>query len=663
MRQAVQKTRIALTFLLAVSLAGCEPGTTFFGAGLPDRDSATRGSGRAGATTIGGRVGERQSIIRPGTGEFLNDGAVSEPLIKKEGERTSLNLIDVPVADAARAVLDEALNISYVIDPLVQGTVTIQTSMPVGSAQLLDIFQGALEFNGATLRRDGSNVSIVPLGSTAPQIALLGDNGVLGPRVVAVPLGNIGASEATRLLTPIVGQSVSITAVPNRSILLISGSRDEVNAAIEAINVFDVDVLKGKSVAIFRLRSADPESIVAELDQIFESFPGGALEGAVSFVPNRRLGAVVAIATKQRHINEARTWIGQLDATANQNRRRPTVYPIENRSAEDLAPIVAELVSSGAAAGDGPVSDGEVRVIADNARNAVVVWGNADEQQEISWLIASLDSTPVQVMLEATIAEVTLRDELEFGVQWFLENGNFAAELANNAAGTLTRPGAGLSLIFDAVNDQALISALASITNVDIVSSPSLMVLDNETATLQIGDEVPVATQTVTDPTDANPTTVISNISFRETGILLTVRPRVSKSGVVTLEIEQEVSSVSQTTTSGIDSPTISQRKISTRVQVDDQETIALGGLIQDNRSDTSSGVPGLKDLPIVGSAFRNKSDSRERTELLVLITPNVVRNGNEARQVSEEFRRRLAGPDGLVRGREVTSGLHRILR
>lgn len=661
MRQARRAFVIPMSMALLLSCTA--PGITFFGAGLPDNDATTRASTQSGPTAIGQSGRDRQNVIRPGTGNFLNEGAATEPLIEKNGELTTLNLINVPVADAARAVLDQALGLNYVIDPLVQGTVTIQTSMPVSSEQLLDIFQGALEFNGATLRRDGASVSIIPLGSATPQIAVLGDNGVLGPRVVAVPLNHVGAAEVTRLLTPIVGQSVSVTSVPNRSILLLSGTRDEVNAAIEAINVFDVDVLKGKSVAIFRLRSADPESIVSELDQIFESFPGGALEGAVTFVPNRRLGAVVAIATKQKYIEDARNWIGQLDATANQNRRRPTVYPIENRSAEELAPIVAELIASGNTDGAGPVSDGEVRVIADNARNAVVVWGNAEEQREISWLLASLDSTPVQVMLEATIAEVTLRDELEFGVQWFLENGDFSTELANNASGALTRPGAGLSLILDTINDQALINALASVTNVDIVSSPSLMVLDNETATLQIGDEVPIATQTVTDPTQANNTTVISNISFRETGILLTVRPRVSKTGVVTLEIEQEVSSVSQTTTSGIDSPTISQRKISTNVQVGDRETIALGGLIQDARNDNTSGVPGLKDIPFLGGAFRNKSDLRERTELLVLITPNVVRNGNEARQVSAEFRRRLSGPDGLVRGREESNGLHRILK
>ena len=191
-------------------------------------------------------------------------------------------------------------------------------------------------------------------------------------------------------------------------------------------------------------------------------------------------------------------------------------------------------------------------------------------------------------------------------------------------------------------------NALASVTDVNVISSPSLLVLDNQEARLQIGDQVPIATQQVRDTTDAN-APVVNTISFRDTGIILTVKPRVSSSGQVVLDIEQEVSSVSTTNTSGIDSPTISQRKIKTSVVISDGQTIALGGLIQDSSNTNTSGVPGVSKVPLLGALFRNRRNTIKRTELLVLITPRVIRNGQESRAITAELRRRIAGANNVI--------------
>lgn len=650
-----QVRNFLISSFLSLILVGCSE-TDTFGVGLQSRDGARQGTGRQAVDPFG-RAGDRQSIISPGSDGFLGSSG-QVPLVDSNGNRVSLNLVGVPVAEAADAVLEEALGLNYSIAPGVSGVVTLQTSRPVAKNELLEVFQSSLELTGATLSRSGDSVTIVPIGDATARVVLSGET-AFGPRILAVPLQYISPAEMTRLLTPIIGGSVGIQAVPNRSVLLMSGSRDEVNAALEAVNLFDVDVLEGKSVAIFSLRSADPDAIASELDQIFDSQPGGALEGVLSFVPNQRLGAVLAISTRRSYIEDARTWVGRLDDTAGRNRRRPIVYPVENRTAEDLAPIMAEL--SGAASTDGgPASDGQLRVLADDARNAIVVWGNDQEQSDMTRLLSTLDTTPVQVMLEATIAEVNLTDELEFGVQWFFQNSDFITRLTNTAGGALNTGSAGLSFIFDSTNSSAVLSALNTVTDVEIVSSPSLLVLDNETATLQIGDEVPVATQTITDTDDTS--SIVSTISFRDTGIILEVRPRVSSTGLVILEISQEVSSVNQTTSSGIDSPTISQRLIETNVQVVDGATIALGGLIQDQSTRSRNGVPVLQDIPILGNVFRTRGSNRQKTELLVLITPRVVRNGNEARQVSNEFRERLSGPNALVEGKPIETGGHRLL-
>lgn len=600
-----------------------------------------------------------------GTGQFmagvLNRNA---PLVAVSGGDVSLNLVNVPLDAATHAVLGNALGLTYSIHDGVTGNVTLQTTQPISKKALLETFQTILEAQGITLEKSGDLISIVNLSEATRRISPLGGANGIGPRVVAAPIKYVSASEIIRLLKPIVGRGVSMQASDNRNILLISGTREEVNATIEAINLFDVDVLSGKSIGLYKLRSADPEAVAIELTVIFESGEGGALQNVVQFIPSRRLNAILVISTRQDYLQKAQSWIQKLDATADGSRRRPAVYPLQNRSADNLAPILAEMagVQTVNTTAEGAATTGQVRVVADDARNSIIVWGNDNEQNDIAQLIARLDTTPVQVLLEATIAEVSLTDELNFGLRWFFESGGTRGTFTDLASGAVASTFPGLSFLFQGANGAVTLNALASITDVNIISSPSLLVLDNQEATLQIGDEVPIATQQSQGGSGPN-APIITTISFRDTGIILKVRPRISSAGRVILEIEQEVSSVNRTTTSGIDSPTISQRRISTKVVVDDGTTLALGGLIQEGSTNTRNQVPGVGDIPLFGNLFRSKEDRQTRTELLILITPRVIRDGAEARAITEEFRNRLSGPNQLIyNGPASQTGLHRFL-
>ncbi len=594
-----------------------------------------------------------------GTDEFLaetNNGNLVET--SNDGAFT-LNLVNVPIAQAANAVLGEALQRNYAVQPDVSGTVTLQTTRPLSERELLETFQTVLELNGAVMQTSDSLISIVPAAGATQRISNGNNVQLLGARVVAVPLEYIGTTEMVRLLEPIIGSSVRLQAIPQRNILLIAGTRDEINAAIEAVNLFDVDVLKGKSVGLFRLRAAEPEAVVEELNVIFETREGGSLQNVLTFIPSTRLSAVLVVTSRSQYLQEAETWIRDLDRTAGGATRRPVVYNLQSRSAEDLAPILTEMLQEVSAEESSNVQ-GTARIVADATKNAIIVWGNDTEQESLARLINSLDSTPVQVLLEATIAEVSLNDELNFGLRWFFENGN--ATFSDVETGGVASNFPGLSLLFNGASSAAAINALNSITDVNVVSSPSLMVLNNQEATLQIGDEVPIATQQVVDTSDVS-APIVNTISFRDTGILLTVKPRVSSGGQVILEIEQEVSSVSNTTTSGIDSPTISQRRIETSVIVTDGQTIALGGLIQEGNNQTNTQVPGAGDVPVLGALFRNRSDTISKTELLILITPRVIRNGQESRTVTDELRQRISGADGLIsNGIGIPSDGHRII-
>ena len=504
-------------------------------------------------------------------------------------------------------------------------------------------------------------ITIVQEGNAPRRISKVGGPAGIGARVVAIPLEFIGTTEMIRLLEPITGSSVKLQPIPKRNILLISGAREEINAAIEAVNVFDVDVLKGKSVGLFKLRAAEPEAVVEELNLIFETGDGGSLQNVVSFIPSQRLSAVLVVTSRKSYLSEAEKWVRDLDKTAGGAKRRPVVYSLNNRSAVELAPILEGMLDQ-VSGSEGAPTQGAPKIVADDTKNAVVVWGNDTEQESFARLIQSLDTTPVQVLLEATIAEVSLNDDLDFGLRWFFERGEFSGRFSDASNGSTGANFPGLSFMFQGASSAVTLNALSSITDVNVVSSPSLLVLDNQEALLQIGDEVPIATQQVVDTANPN-APIVNTISFRDTGIILKVKPRVSSSGRVVLDIEQEVSSVSSTTTSGIDSPTISQRKITTNIAVDNGQTIALGGLIQESKNQTKSKVPVAGDIPVLGNLFKRKGDKLAKTELLVLITPRVIRNGTEARSVTAELRGRVQGADGLVRtGIAQQKDIHRIL-
>lgn len=629
---------------------------------LANRGSAAGADATTGVVGIDGFLNGRNGDTRVnGTNEFLSAAQSNANLfdVNDSGEIT-LNLVNVPLEQAAKAVLGDALGRNYTIREGVGGQVTLQTSRPLSERALLETFQTILEINGATLQVTNELITIVPAGSGAQRITRLGEPTAIGARIVAVPLQFIGTAEMVRLLGPIIGETVRLQPIPQRNILLISGARDEINAALDAVNLFDVDVLKGKSVGLFQLRAAEPEAVVEELQVIFETREGGSLQNVITFVPSTRLSAVLVITSRSDYLQDAENWIRNLDRTAGGTQRRPVVYNLQNRSAVDLSPILNEMMDN-VAQEDQESTTSQLRVVADDTKNAIIVWGNDTEQQSFARLIQSLDTVPVQVLLEATIAEVALTDELNFGLRWFFEQNNTTGTFSDATSGAVGATFPGLSLVFQGMSSGAALNALSSITDVNVVSSPSLLVLDNQEATLQIGDQVPIATQQAIDTSDPD-APIINTISFRDTGIILTVKPRVSRGGQVVLDIEQEVSSVSNTTTSGIDSPTISQRRVQTSVVVSDGQTIALGGLIEERGNRTDSRVPVAGDVPILGALFRNRSDTLRKTELLVLITPRVIRNGQESQSVTDELRSRITGADGLIQtGIGVPNTGHRI--
>jgi general secretion pathway protein D len=288
---------------------------------------------------------------------------------------------------------------------------------------------------------------------------------------------------------------------------------------------------------------------------------------------------------------------------------------------------------------NGSAKAGDLRIVANNDSNSLLVLATPAEFSVIEAALLRLDAPSRQVLIEASLAEVTLTDELRYGVQWTYNGKKGPITLSDSSSGKVAQSFPGLSFLFTGSTDiSAVLNALESVTKVRVISSPKLVTLNNHEASLQVGDQVPVTTQSSVS-TNASDAPIVNSVQMRDTGVILQVTPRVNKNGLVQLDISQEVSNSVPTTTSNIDSPTIQERKLSSTVVVKNGDTVALGGLITESISKGRSGVPYLEKIPLLGALFRDTDDSTTRTELILLITPRVMRDDAEFQNVMDDLR------------------------
>jgi general secretion pathway protein D len=321
-------------------------------------------------------------------------------------------------------------------------------------------------------------------------------------------------------------------------------------------------------------------------------------------------------------------------------------------------PLLGPLEAGAGAGGANPDS---LRIIPDEQNNAVLLYGTRRELDTMQAMLRKIDILPLQVRIDAVIAEVQLNDNLQYGTQFFFQAGGINSILSTAQQTSAQSPSASaLNLNFPGffIGGHGLggapfaINALQAVTQVHVLSSPELLVLDNQPARLQVGDVVPYLSQTSQSTLTQN-APIVNSINYQQTGVVMQVTPRVNSGGLVTLDVVQDVSDVSNTiTTQGINSPTFLDRNVTSRVVVQDGQTIGLAGLIRDSATVGNQGIPWLKDVPILGFFAGNQNNARQRTELLILITPHVIYDQRNARALTEDLREQLinaaAVPDEL---------------
>jgi general secretion pathway protein D len=579
--------------------------------------------------------------------------AAAPTRVERRGQTLSLTFDNAPIAAVADAVFGQALRRPFRIDPEVQGSITLRIAGFVTETDVVRIVDQALRATGAALTPEGQGYAIVPVAKAA----VLTEAPIFGSAtaraytggIVIYPAQNVSAAELVRLLTPLAGSSAQVRADSQREHIYLTGDVASVNALLRTAQMFDVDWMQAMHFQFTPLRYATPREVTEQLRKLMGG-PDGPVGTQVDFIEVERLNGVIVIAKTAKRLDDIQTWIERLDQPSPAPRRRLRSIPLANQNAADFVKVLSGLLGPGGAQATAPATTGAtsaptgqvdgLRITADPRSNAILLIADDAEYESVRRIVTELDVVPAQVLIEATVAEVTLNDQLKYGVQWFFENGSTTGGFGSAASTAAASSYPGFSIRYLGGDFRAVLNALSGVTDVQLVSTPRILVLANETADLQVGDQVPVITQTTTGAT--NDALTVNTVQYRNTGVVLQVTPRVGDGGVVFIDISQEVSEVTGTTSSDIDSPTIQQRRFSTKIQVEDGQVVALGGLLRNTHSVGDTRVPYLGQLPGVGALFRSRDRTVRQTELVVFLKVTLLRGREDADRMTDDIALRL---------------------
>ncbi len=651
------------------------------------------GSGKAAGKQAADKPRQIPDVSAANTRNTPGKGPGDKEVSVGKERGITLNFERTEIREVVKTVLGDILGLNYVIDPKVTGQVTLQTSQPFQKNALLSILQSVLRMNGAALIKVDGLYRVVPGAAAAGSVLAPGFGSPSGPgyQTLVVPLKYMPASQMKGILEPIVPKGMVFQVKSSSNLLLLSGSREELTGILETISIFDVDALSKKSVALIPLEYTSAATLATELENILGEELGDPLPEVLRLIPIVRMNAILVITQQPRYLKYVRDWVTRLDETVDSSELRVYVYEVQNSSAEHLAVVLGDLfgtsdsvqdaggqqqvapgyepitlesktgfrdvaanqqaISRPSTSADGPgrqvrdfdVSVGGVHILADTERNSLVIRATAADYRRIRSALDALDTIPLQVHIEASIVEVSLSGQLKYGVQWFFKNnsggydGEGLLDLDGDPLLAAVIPGFSYSVIGPDDVVRAVLNALAGDSRLKVISSPSLMVLDNHTAQIRIGDQQPV----LTGSSQSDGGVITESIEYKDTGVMLEVTPRVNAGGLVIMDVVQEVTDVGE-----IDEATgqrsFLQRNVNSVVAVQSGETVIMGGLIRDNKSSSNAGIPILRSLPILGNLFSATSKVDDRTELMVLITPTSVRGVEQARELTEEFRKKL---------------------
>jgi general secretion pathway protein D len=611
-----------------------------------------------------------------------------------QGEAVSVNYNNIPLPNFINQVFGEQLGMSFTLQPDIrkqQDLVTLRITRAVTPQELFRIARTTLSAYGIMINReDGVLVFVIDKSSKSGQPPLLVSGRTLPdvpdsqrPIFMFVPLEVVSNAKVKSWLSDVMtGVDLTVQEDPVRNAVVLVGKSQEVEQALSIIKSLDQPLMRGKFSLSVQPVYVPVKDLANDLERILQSEGFDASQrpplGSVIVLPLQGSNTLIVFAPNQRTLDHVRQWIDTID------RERQIgiddgifTYPVNTTSADSIVEVLNALDGGGGSsargaqrslrvrpsdAADDSVADQSTatsnrastsgarsggRFVVDPNRNAVVFRGSGQEWLELLPTIRAMDRPSAAVLVEVLIAEVTLNDQETTGVEW-LANGSISlnGKTYNTGFGTLGGLGigsTGFNLTLDNAGEtRAVLNLFYENKRAEIRSRPRLMVMSGQSARIDVGDEIPVVSSS-SRSIDNPDAPIVNNVEYRRTGVKLEIRPTVHSSGYVDVEVNQELSQAQKTTTSDIDSPTIFNRSIQTTVSLKDGGSILLGGLVSSVGGNTMRGVPILGKLPGIGKLFRTDAETEDRTELMVLVIPYVVRNPEEA----TELTRMLTQPGG----------------
>lgn len=676
-------SRIALVGCLAVSACAATPAILPAPMDVPHKAAPDASSAQANAT--GGAPATRITTTpKPPAADLERAMKPRSPDSASPTEEATIVLVfeQVPLPTFVQVVYGKTLGRNVTLDPAVatrKDLVTLRSGSMQTPSQVAETMRLLLKSYGIAVVDSGNLVRIVPdtagLGYL-PEIrrgrALPETPQSLRPIFQLVELRAVRNTEVASWIRTMFDKRVDLKEDAGRNAVLLGGAADDVAAAMDAIFVLDQPLMRGRhSIRITPVFwSADEMgkrlTDILQAEGYGASVPSGSGIGApVVLLPVAGANAVFAFASDERILDHIAAWAKELDKPNEKGAGRNLFsYKVENTDAELLARTLQQLMSGSAAAGApagggagasaaaGPSTSRIGNVIVDRGSNTLIFAGRGEDYGDIRNLLQSLDKPAKGALIEVTVAEVSLTDNSQLGVEWLAtESGLSGGRSATyGTLGGLSIGSAGFNYrLFNSVGElRLLLNALASSNRATILSSPRVVARNGENATIQVGQEVPIITTQQVAASGGgillpnNVTTVPQSVQYRTTGVILNVKPVIYAGDRIDLDVSQEVSIALPTTTGVSTSPTFSTRKVQTRLSLRNGATVLLGGLIGRNQSDGDAGIPFLKDIPLLGQAFRTNTTKNERTELIVLITPYIIADDNDARAITDAFRNQL---------------------
>lgn len=621
------------------------------------------------------RFTETPGIMQPSAIAGLDTFEETMPGLK--GGPFKLDVDNMPLPAFINEVYGNMLHISFQIDKSLQNVsdlITLRITEPQSAQELSRVVAKVLSEYGVAIKKEQQHYRFLQSTKTSTDEPPLLISGRTLPEVPVthrpifqiVPLYHVRTTNVIFALNQLyTGQDLRISEDTERNAVTLQGSRHLVANALETIKFLDQPAMRGRySLRIDPLYQT-PEALSEALVQVLQSEGYGASTtlpmGSILVLPMSKINAVLVFTADQKVLGLVKQWVQVLDQpTYASDKNTLFYYPVKNTAAgalvKTLSALVPSIVIQQAAQaqknpGTGPqsaatgVGSQKSSLVVDEQRNAVLFFGNADTWSQLLPIIRQMDTQSKQVLIEVTIAEITLGDTDKFGIEWLI-NGSVGQY--NFDAGTLVGAGAGaipgaFNYILDSGGKTRMVlNALATNNRVNVLSTPRLMVKSGEEASIEIGTEVPIVTSQGVpsgSPQTGGDSIFTQNVQYRKTGVILNVKPIVHSGRRIDIDVSQELSSAQANTTSSISSPTILNRKVETTLSLKDGASVLIAGIISDNTSFNDKGIPYLKDIPWLGSLFSTKGSSHDKSEIVIMIIPYILEQDADVESISEAFR------------------------